>query len=145
MKQAGKKLLLITNSDYHYTDKMMRHSFDRFLPNDMSWRDLFDIVSCIFMLEENEIQKKKTLCIGGMKKQLTSYVLSCLKPTTSFYVKIDIVLMDVIFIDEQVIVSARKPEFFQMSHPMYEVVTGEGLMRPCFKAKTGNYHSAPVA
>lgn len=34
--------------------------------------------------------------------------------------------------------SARKPEFFQMSHPLYEVVTGEGLMRPCFKARTGN-------
>lgn len=34
--------------------------------------------------------------------------------------------------------SARKPEFFQMSHPMYEVVTGEGLMRPCFKARTGD-------
>lgn len=53
MKQAGKKLLLITNSDYIYTDKMMRHSFNRFLPNDMGWRDLFDIVSCIFILEEN--------------------------------------------------------------------------------------------
>lgn len=25
-----------------------------------------------------------------------------------------------------------------MSHPMYEVVTGEGLMRPCFKAQTGD-------
>ncbi|KAL0381975.1 UNVERIFIED_CONTAM: 5'-nucleotidase domain-containing protein 3 [Sesamum calycinum] len=67
-KEAGKRLLLITNSDYHYTEKMMQHSFNRFLPNDMSWRDLFDMV----------------------------------------------------------IVSARKPEFFQMSHPMYEVVTGEG-------------------
>uniref|UniRef100_A0A0R0FJ88 5'-nucleotidase n=1 Tax=Glycine max TaxID=3847 RepID=A0A0R0FJ88_SOYBN len=78
-KEAGKKLLLITNSDYLYTDKMMRHSFNRFLPNDMGWRDLFDIV----------------------------------------------------------IVSARKPEFFQTSHPMYEVVTGEGLLRPCFKAQTG--------
>ncbi|KAL5182701.1 Cytosolic purine 5'-nucleotidase [Glycine soja] len=77
-KEAGKKLLLITNSDYLYTDKMMRHSFNRFLPNDMGWRDLFDIV----------------------------------------------------------IVSARKPEFFQTSHPMYEVVTGEGLLRPCFKAQT---------
>ncbi|KAK4354938.1 hypothetical protein RND71_027132 [Anisodus tanguticus] len=76
-KEAGKRLLLITNSDYHYTDKMMQHSFNRYLPNDMSWRDLF----------------------------------------------------------EMVIVSARKPEFFQMSHPMYEVVTGEGLMRPCFKAR----------
>ncbi|XP_022723022.1 5'-nucleotidase domain-containing protein 4 isoform X2 [Durio zibethinus] len=65
-KEAGKRLLLITNSDYHYTDKMMQHSFKRFLPNDMGWRDLFDMV----------------------------------------------------------IVSARKPEFFQMSHPLYEVVTG---------------------
>lgn len=37
----------------------------------------------------------------------------------------------------QVIVSARKPEFFQMSHPLYEVVTDDGLMRPCFKACSG--------
>ncbi|KAE9602530.1 hypothetical protein Lal_00049980 [Lupinus albus] len=86
-KEAGKKLLLITNSDYHYTNKMMHHSFNRFLPNDMDWRDLFDIV----------------------------------------------------------IVSARKPEFFQTSHPMYEVVTGEGLMRPCFKAQTGGLYSGGCA
>ncbi|KAJ6430825.1 hypothetical protein OIU84_018351 [Salix udensis] len=86
-KEAGKKLLLITNSDYHYTDKMMKHSFNRFLPNDMGWRDLFDMV----------------------------------------------------------IVSARKPEFFQMSHPLYEVVTGEGLMRPCFKARKGGVYSGGSA
>ncbi|XP_009768833.1 uncharacterized protein LOC107808313 isoform X2 [Nicotiana tabacum] len=86
-KEAGKRLLLITNSDYHYTDKMMQHSFNRYLPNDMSWRDLF----------------------------------------------------------EMVIVSSRKPEFFQMSHPMYEVVTGEGLMRPCFKARPGGLYSGGSA
>ncbi|KAJ6722174.1 5'-NUCLEOTIDASE DOMAIN-CONTAINING [Salix viminalis] len=86
-KEAGKKLLLITNSDYHYTDKMMKHSFNRFLPNDMGWRDLFDMV----------------------------------------------------------IISARKPEFFQMSHPLYEVVTGEGLMRPCFKARKGGVYSGGSA
>ncbi|KAI3686952.1 hypothetical protein L1987_80642 [Smallanthus sonchifolius] len=86
-KESGKKLLLITNSDYIYTDKMMRHSFNRFLPNDMNWRDLF----------------------------------------------------------EMVIVSARKPEFFQMSHPLYEVVTSEGLMRPCFKARPGGLYSGGSA
>lgn len=86
-KEAGKKLLLITNSDYHYTDKMMQHSFNRFLPNDIGWRELFDMV----------------------------------------------------------IVSARKPEFFQMSHPLYEVVTGEGLMKPCFKAQTGGLYSGGSA
>ena len=47
--QAGKRLLLITNSDYHYTDKMMKHSFNRFLPNDMGWRDLFDMVSIVLL------------------------------------------------------------------------------------------------
>lgn len=86
-KEAGKRLLLITNSDYIYTDKMMRHSFNRFLPNDMNWRDLF----------------------------------------------------------EMVIVSARKPEFFQMSHPLYEVVTTDGLMRPCFKARPGGLYSGGSA
>ncbi|GAU16742.1 hypothetical protein TSUD_199840 [Trifolium subterraneum] len=86
-KEAGKKLVLITNSDFHYTDKMMRHSFNRFLPNDMGWRNLFEIV----------------------------------------------------------IVSARKPEFFQTSSPMYEVVTGEGLMRPCFKAQPGGLYSGGSA
>ncbi|ONK67650.1 uncharacterized protein A4U43_C05F2280 [Asparagus officinalis] len=86
-KEAGKRLLLITNSDYHYTNKMMHHAFNRFLPNDMTWRDLFDMV----------------------------------------------------------IVSARKPEFFQMSHPLYEVVTDDGLMRPSFKACSGGLYSGGSA
>ncbi|PNT70260.1 hypothetical protein BRADI_2g08826v3 [Brachypodium distachyon] len=86
-KEAGKKLLLITNSDYLYTNKMMNHAFNRFLPNDMGWRDLF----------------------------------------------------------EMVIVSARKPEFFQISHPLYEVVTNDGLMRPCFKATSGGLYSGGSA
>ncbi|KAL6008848.1 hypothetical protein ACLOJK_022074 [Asimina triloba] len=46
---------------------------------------------------------------------------------------------------KEVIVSARKPEFFQMSHPMYEVVTGEGLMRPCFKGRSGGLYSGGSA
>ncbi|VAH75549.1 unnamed protein product [Triticum turgidum subsp. durum] len=86
-KEAGKRLLLITNSDYHYTNKMMNHAFNRFLPNDMGWRDLF----------------------------------------------------------EMVIVSARKPEFFQISHPLYEVVTDDGLLRPCFKANSGGLYSGGSA
>lgn len=43
-REAGKRLLLITNSDYQYSDKMMSFSYDRFLPDDMTWRDLFDMV-----------------------------------------------------------------------------------------------------
>lgn len=43
-KHAGKKLLLITNSEWEYTQPMMTYAFDRFLPTGMTWRNLFDIV-----------------------------------------------------------------------------------------------------
>lgn len=41
---AGKKLLLITNSEWDYTHAMMTHAFDRWLPKGMTWRELFDVV-----------------------------------------------------------------------------------------------------
>ncbi|MDB4977216.1 MAG: superfamily [Myxococcaceae bacterium] len=44
MKNAGKKLLLITNSEWFYTRAMLRHILDRFLPGDMTYRELFDVV-----------------------------------------------------------------------------------------------------
>jgi HAD superfamily 5'-nucleotidase-like hydrolase len=40
---AGKKLALITNSDWEYTKVMMAHVIDRFLPEGKSWRDIFDV------------------------------------------------------------------------------------------------------
>ncbi|MCA9518535.1 MAG: HAD family hydrolase, partial [Myxococcales bacterium] len=43
-KLAGKKLMLITNSEWHYTHAMMSYAFDPFLPEGTRWRDLFDIV-----------------------------------------------------------------------------------------------------
>ena len=68
---AGKKLMLITNSEWSYTQRLMSYSFDRFLPGDMTWRDLFEVV----------------------------------------------------------IVGARKPHFFTMHNPHFEVATEEGLLR----------------
>eukprot|EP00879_Flechtneria_rotunda_P021250 GHRR01022387.1.p1 GENE.GHRR01022387.1~~GHRR01022387.1.p1 ORF type:complete len:407 (+),score=114.76 GHRR01022387.1:166-1386(+) len=44
-KEAGKMLLLITNSDYEYSATMMSYAYDRFLPAGVTWRDLFDMVS----------------------------------------------------------------------------------------------------
>lgn len=41
---AGKKLMLITNSEWSYTEPMMAYVFDRFLPDGMHWRDLFCLV-----------------------------------------------------------------------------------------------------
>jgi HAD superfamily 5'-nucleotidase-like hydrolase len=42
--EAGKVLLLITNSEWDYTRFMMSYTFDRFLPGRMIWRDLFEVV-----------------------------------------------------------------------------------------------------
>jgi len=43
-RAAGKKLVLITNSDWLYTNTMMHAAYDPFLPNGVGWRDLFSIV-----------------------------------------------------------------------------------------------------
>jgi 5'-nucleotidase len=43
-RQAGKQLLLITNSDWSYTRHLMTYAFDRSCPDSTTWRDLFDVV-----------------------------------------------------------------------------------------------------
>ncbi|XP_056168708.1 uncharacterized protein LOC115690591 [Syzygium oleosum] len=125
-KEAGKKLLLITNSDFHYTDKMMKHSFNRFLPNDKDWRDLFDVVSgsismTYYLLWLHYIIKSSQEISYGQE-----FILNAHNGRRKLF-------------------SARKPEFFRTSHPMYEVVTSEGLMRPSFMARTGGLYSGGSA
>ena len=41
---GGKKLLLITNSEWSYTRPIMEYAIDRYLPDGKGWRDLFDVV-----------------------------------------------------------------------------------------------------
>ena len=43
-RAAGKKLMLITNSDWVYTSTMMHAIYDASLPQGKTWRDLFDLV-----------------------------------------------------------------------------------------------------
>jgi HAD superfamily 5'-nucleotidase-like hydrolase len=43
-KRAGKKLVVITNSEWFYTDFMLNYAIERHLPEGMGWRDLFDLV-----------------------------------------------------------------------------------------------------
>ncbi len=43
-RNSDKKLLLITNSEWAYTQAMMQYVFDRFLPDGMTWKDLFDVI-----------------------------------------------------------------------------------------------------
>jgi HAD superfamily 5'-nucleotidase-like hydrolase len=43
-QRSGKKLLLITNSEWPYTVSLMGHAFDPYLPRGTTWRDLFELV-----------------------------------------------------------------------------------------------------
>jgi len=42
--RAGKRLMLISNSEWPYARAMMSYAFDRYLPGDVTWRDLFELV-----------------------------------------------------------------------------------------------------
>ena len=42
-RRAGKKIVLITNSGYEYSNAMLTHTVDPFLDGDQTWRDLFDL------------------------------------------------------------------------------------------------------
>lgn len=44
LKSAGKKLFLLTNSEYYYTDAVMSFLLDGVLPFFESWRDYFEIM-----------------------------------------------------------------------------------------------------
>lgn len=45
MRQAGKTLLLITNSGFDYTEAVMQYAMQSYLPEGLtSWRELFDII-----------------------------------------------------------------------------------------------------
>jgi HAD superfamily 5'-nucleotidase-like hydrolase len=43
-KYAGKKLILITDSEWEFVGKIMPYAFDSHLPPGMTWRDLFELV-----------------------------------------------------------------------------------------------------
>jgi HAD superfamily 5'-nucleotidase-like hydrolase len=44
LKHSGKKLLLITNSEWSYTNAMMSYVLDSRLPHGQTWRSLFNLV-----------------------------------------------------------------------------------------------------
>jgi len=43
-RRSGKRLLIITNAEWSYVRAVMAYAFDRFLPEGMTWRDLFELV-----------------------------------------------------------------------------------------------------
>lgn len=93
----GKKLMLITNSDYHYTNKMMSYAYNQFLPRGSTWRDLFNMVchaiskvitatpSCFASTSFCKVASHSRLCVCTQHKTLSlpgclgtcSQALSC--------------------------------------------------------------------
>jgi len=43
-RHAGKRLMLITNSEWSFANEIMTYTFDRYLPEGSTWRDLFGTV-----------------------------------------------------------------------------------------------------
>ena len=44
LKRSGKKLFIVTNSDYSYAQKLLDHTLAPFLEEHPHWRELFDII-----------------------------------------------------------------------------------------------------
>lgn len=44
LKKFGKKLVLITNSEWHFTQAMMTYAYQCYLPAGTSWQSLFDLI-----------------------------------------------------------------------------------------------------
>ena len=42
--RAGNRLMLISNSEWPYANTVMTYAYDRYLPDGMTWRDLFELV-----------------------------------------------------------------------------------------------------
>jgi HAD superfamily 5'-nucleotidase-like hydrolase len=42
--RSGKRLMLISNSEWDYARTVMAYAYDRYLPSGMTWRDLFELV-----------------------------------------------------------------------------------------------------
>ncbi len=81
---AGKRLMLITNAEWSYTDAMMTYAFDPFLPYG-TWRDVFDtiIVSAnkpSFFTSNNPLYK-----VMDEEKSLLSPHLGEIEPGSVFF------------------------------------------------------------
>ena len=48
-KRFGKKLIIITNSEWWWTEKLMDHAITPFLEEHKDWKELFDITICLAM------------------------------------------------------------------------------------------------
>ncbi len=59
MRDNGKKIFLLTNSDYIYTEKVMSYLFDMPLSEKCDWKSYFDyiVVDARFVSNSSEISK----------------------------------------------------------------------------------------
>lgn len=83
-KHAGKRLMLITNSEWSYTQPMMSFSFDRHLPKGMTWRDLFDVVIVSARKPEFFTSRSPFFEVATSEGLLRPHAYGPLKPGTAY-------------------------------------------------------------
>jgi len=66
---AGIQLVVITNSDLQYTEKLMEYAFNRYLPGKMVWQDLFDMV--IVQARKPDFFTHRSVLEGSMYEVVT--------------------------------------------------------------------------
>jgi HAD superfamily 5'-nucleotidase-like hydrolase len=82
---AGKRLVLITNSEIDYTQAMMAYAFDRFLPGAMTWRDLFELSVCAARKPEFFESRAPLLEVADMGQGLLRPLVGPMKEHGCYY------------------------------------------------------------
>ena len=67
----------LCSADYHYTDRMMAFAYERFLPDGMKWRDMFDMVCA---LPCSAPVKRYNSFVLGRRRWILESCWHCLKP-----------------------------------------------------------------
>ncbi len=82
---AGKRLVLITNSEIDYTAAMMSYTFDRFLPKGLDWQRLFELTVCGARKPEFFEARTPLLEVVDIPKGLLRPLVGAMQPNGCYY------------------------------------------------------------
>ena len=72
-KKHGKKLFILTNSDFHYSKALLEYAIDPFLKEHKSWMDLFDYTITLSRKPRFFFDKQNFLKVNPVDGTMTNY------------------------------------------------------------------------
>ena len=72
LKRSGKKLFIVTNSDYSYSQKLLNYTINPFLKDHTDWKELFDIVITFASKPRFFTAKQRFLKVDTRTQQLVN-------------------------------------------------------------------------